>query len=89
MVALYPYTAQNSDELTFLKDDVITIISKDEPDWWRGQLGTAIGLFPVNYVQPLSQMDDRNNQCESLKLKSTFNIDANERHGASKIKLKL
>ena len=64
MIALYPYTAQNSDELTFVKDDVIVILSKDEPDWWRGQLGSAIGLFPVNYVQPLSHSAD--NQCKFL-----------------------
>jgi hypothetical protein len=53
MIAIYPYTAQNRDELTFVKDDVIRIISKDEPDWWRGELGSTTGLFPVNYVQPL------------------------------------
>lgn len=53
VIALYPYTAQNTDELTFVKDDVITIISKDEPDWWRGQLGSTVGLFPTNYVEPL------------------------------------
>ena len=60
VIALYHYTAQNSDELTFAKDDVITIISKDEPDWWRGQLGTQIGLFPTNYVEPI-------NQCKSTE----------------------
>ena len=64
MIALYPYTAQNTDELTFVKDDVITIISKDEPDWWRGQLGLSVGLFPVNYVQPLSQSENQENQCK-------------------------
>jgi hypothetical protein len=55
VIALYHYTAQNNDELTFTKDDVITIISKDEPDWWRGQLGSAVGLFPTNYVEPINQ----------------------------------
>ncbi|XP_021964596.1 intersectin-2 isoform X1 [Folsomia candida] len=54
VIALYPYTAQNSDELSFIKDDVIIVISKDEPDWWRGQIGGSVGLFPTNYVQPMS-----------------------------------
>ena len=55
VIALYPYTAQNSDELTFGKDDQITVISKDEPDWWKGQLGSATGMFPVNYVQNIQE----------------------------------
>ena len=62
MIALYPYTAQNRDELTFVKDDIIRVISKDEPDWWRGELGNSIGLFPVNYVKSLSQAENQENQ---------------------------
>lgn len=65
VIALYPYTAQNSDELTFVKDDVITVISKDEPDWWRGQIGTSVGLFPTNYVQGMSNTQGQDDlQCK-------------------------
>ncbi|XP_075217000.1 dynamin associated protein 160 isoform X2 [Lycorma delicatula] len=55
VVALYPYEALNEDELSFEKDDIITVIGRDEPAWWRGELKDATGLFPSNYVSPLSE----------------------------------
>ncbi|XP_070190790.1 intersectin-1-like isoform X2 [Littorina saxatilis] len=53
LVALYPYVAQNEDELSFEKDAVITVISRDNPDWWQGEVSGQTGLFPSNYVTPL------------------------------------
>lgn len=53
VIALYQYTAQNEDELSFEKDDTITILSKEEAAWWRGELNGVSGLFPSNYVAPL------------------------------------
>jgi hypothetical protein len=47
---MYSYEAQNSDELSFEKDEVITIISREDPSWWKGELQGATGLFPSNYV---------------------------------------
>lgn len=38
MVALFPYTAQNEDELSFLQGDVLIIIDREDPAWWRGEL---------------------------------------------------
>ena len=38
-VALYDYTAQQDDELGFQRGDVITILSRDHADWWKGELG--------------------------------------------------
>ncbi|XP_065226196.1 intersectin-2 isoform X2 [Planococcus citri] len=53
VIALYKYTALNPDELSFDKDDVIKMIAKEEPDWWKGELNGKVGLFPSNYVQTL------------------------------------
>lgn len=50
VIALYPYEALNEDELTFQKDDIISIIAKEEELWWRGELNGVMGLFPSNYV---------------------------------------
>lgn len=58
VVALYPYTAANPDELTFAKDDIISVTAREEEAWWRGELNGVSGLFPSNYVAPLRQ------QCE-------------------------
>ena len=54
VVALFDYTAQNDDELSFLKDSVINVISKDEASWWKGELNGQMGMFPANYITPLS-----------------------------------
>lgn len=53
VVALYPYTAANPDELSFLKDDIISVTAREEAAWWRGELNGVSGLFPSNYVAPL------------------------------------
>ncbi|XP_050442665.1 SH3 domain-containing kinase-binding protein 1 [Adelges cooleyi] len=52
-VALFPYEAVNSDELTLAEGDLITIISRDVEDkgWWKGELKGKVGVFPDNFVQ--------------------------------------
>lgn len=49
--AMYPYSALNDDELSFEPEDIISVLSRDEPDWWRGELNGITGLFPSNYVR--------------------------------------
>jgi len=58
VVALYKYQRQNPDELTFEKGCVINVISKAESDWWTGELNGQTGLFPSNYVVPLSSVSE-------------------------------
>ncbi|CAH3182444.1 unnamed protein product [Porites lobata] len=55
VLAMFPYTAQNSDELTFYKGSVINVVSK-EGEWWKGEMNGQTGMFPSNYVQPLSDL---------------------------------
>uniref|UniRef100_A0A8C4S294 Osteoclast-stimulating factor 1 n=1 Tax=Erpetoichthys calabaricus TaxID=27687 RepID=A0A8C4S294_ERPCA len=54
---LFPYEAQNEDELTIKEGDIITILWKDCTDagWWQGELNGKRGLFPDNFVKILSQ----------------------------------
>ncbi|XP_060069660.1 intersectin-1-like [Ylistrum balloti] len=54
VVALYPYTAQNDDELTFHNGSVINVISKDDANWWSGECNGQSGMFPSNYVDALT-----------------------------------
>ncbi|KAG7207393.1 hypothetical protein KM043_009047 [Ampulex compressa] len=54
VMALYPYQAQNEDELSFEKGDVITVLTKDGESWWKGELNGLSGVFPCNYVSPMS-----------------------------------
>jgi len=52
-MALYDYQAQQSDELSFVKGNIITVLSKEHPDWWMGELSGNAGIFPANFVGPL------------------------------------
>jgi hypothetical protein len=56
VLALYSYQSTSADELSFHKGSVISVISKDEGDWWKGELNGKVGLFPSNYVQPLDSL---------------------------------
>ena len=51
--AIYDYEARASDELSFKRHDIITVLSRDEEDegWYNGVLHGKTGLFPNNYVQ--------------------------------------
>lgn len=55
VMALYPYQAQNEDELSFEKGDVITVLAKEEEAWWRGELNGVSGVFPSNYVSSMCE----------------------------------
>ncbi|XP_065533400.1 SH3 domain-containing kinase-binding protein 1 isoform X2 [Lathamus discolor] len=52
---IFPYEAQNDDELTIREGDVVTLISKDCVDvgWWEGELNGRRGVFPDNFVKLL------------------------------------
>ncbi|XP_078322482.1 intersectin-1-like isoform X4 [Crassostrea virginica] len=60
VIALYPYSAQNDDELTFHKDSVINVISKEDADWWQGEVNGTVGMFPANYVGSLTSPPQEN-----------------------------
>ncbi|XP_054011520.1 osteoclast-stimulating factor 1-like [Hylaeus anthracinus] len=50
--ALYKYTAQNADELSFDEGEVLYVYDKNtEPNWWRAKCGNQDGLVPANYVE--------------------------------------
>ncbi|KAK0164640.1 hypothetical protein PV328_003243 [Microctonus aethiopoides] len=55
VMALYPHQAQNDDELSFDKGDVITVLAKQEEAWWKGELNGVCGIFPSNYVTPMCE----------------------------------
>ncbi|KAI8815352.1 SH3 domain-containing protein [Cladochytrium replicatum] len=48
--ALYDYTAQHSDELSFTEGTVLYVINKDDPSWWKCRANDKEGLVPSNYV---------------------------------------
>ncbi|XP_039982275.1 SH3 domain-containing kinase-binding protein 1 isoform X2 [Xiphias gladius] len=58
---LFPYEAQNEDELTIKEGEIINIITKDCADagWWMGEIGGRQGVFPDNFVKLLEVEKER------------------------------
>ncbi|XP_051737898.1 SH3 domain-containing kinase-binding protein 1 isoform X6 [Ctenopharyngodon idella] len=50
---IFPYEAQNEDELSIKEGDIVTIVNKECADagWWLGELNGKQGVFPDNFVK--------------------------------------
>ncbi|CAG8743870.1 45816_t:CDS:10, partial [Gigaspora margarita] len=78
-IALYDYTAQNDDEISFKEDDILYILENDDEEWWKAKLKIEksegdentqedqIGLVPSNYIQEA--------ECKSV-LKAVYDYEA-------------
>ena len=64
--ALYFYVGANSDELSFDKGELITLIEKVNEEWYKGKIGKSLGLFPANHVEIL--VDLPYESCNELHL---------------------
>lgn len=67
VIGMYDYTAQNDDELAFNKGQIINVLNKEDPDWWKGEVNGQVGLFPSNYVKLTTDMDP-SQQCKWASL---------------------
>ncbi|XP_029313737.1 SH3 domain-containing kinase-binding protein 1 isoform X2 [Cottoperca gobio] len=58
---LFPYEAQNEDELSLKEGEIINIITKECADagWWKGEIGGRQGVFPDNFVKLLEAEKER------------------------------
>ncbi|KAJ2503010.1 ESCRT-0 subunit protein hse1 [Coemansia sp. RSA 1972] len=54
--ALFDFAATESGELGFFKGDVIDVLDQKYRDWWKGELRGKHGIFPANFVQPMSDI---------------------------------
>nr|XP_014015332.1 unnamed protein product [Salmo salar] len=53
VVAIYDYTADKNDELSFMEGAIIYIIKKNDDGWFEGISSGVTGLFPGNYVESI------------------------------------
>lgn len=60
---MYDYTGANQEELSFSKGQLINILDKANPDWWKGEANGVMGLLPTNYVKMTTESDP-SQQCE-------------------------
>ncbi|XP_029824420.2 osteoclast-stimulating factor 1 [Ixodes scapularis] len=50
--ALYKYTAQQPDELSFEEGDLLYVFDMtSDPNWWKARCDRKSGLIPSNYVE--------------------------------------
>ena len=52
VIAIYDYSANRFDELSFQENAVIYVVKKNDDGWFEGVLNGITGLFPGNYVEP-------------------------------------
>ncbi|KAK0709814.1 hypothetical protein B0T26DRAFT_723155 [Lasiosphaeria miniovina] len=52
--ALFDFSPSEPGELEFKKGDVIAVLESVFKDWWRGSLKGKTGIFPLNYVEKLT-----------------------------------
>src|SRR6266487_699916 len=52
--ALFDFKPSEPGELQFRKGDVIAVLESVYKDWWKGSLRGQTGIFPLNYVEKLS-----------------------------------
>ncbi|XP_007519355.1 GRB2-related adapter protein 2 isoform X1 [Erinaceus europaeus] len=52
---LYDFEALEDDELELHCGEVIEVLDSSNPSWWTGRLYNRLGLFPANYVAPISR----------------------------------
>ncbi|XP_029926116.1 intersectin-1 isoform X1 [Myripristis murdjan] len=81
VIGMYDYVAQNDDELAFQKGQVITVLSKDDCDWWKGELNGREGLFPSNYVKLTTDTDPSTQWCADLHLLDMLSPMERKRQG--------
>ncbi|XP_074550476.1 abl interactor 2-like isoform X2 [Halichoeres trimaculatus] len=58
VVAIYDYTADKADELSFQEGAIIYVIKKNEDGWFEGVMNATTGLFPGNYVESIMHYAD-------------------------------
>ncbi|CAG8660532.1 5522_t:CDS:2, partial [Acaulospora morrowiae] len=77
-IALYDYSAQDSEEISFKEDDILYILENDDEEWWKAKLKIAneegeegadgpIGVVPSNYIQEA--------ECSAV-MKALYDYDA-------------
>ncbi|KAM8813062.1 intersectin-1 isoform 2-T2 [Rhynchonycteris naso] len=81
VIGMYDYTAQNDDELAFSKGQIINVLNKEDPDWWKGEVNGQVGLFPSNYVKLTTDMDPSQQWCSDLHLLDMLTPTERKRQG--------
>ncbi|CAG5896114.1 unnamed protein product [Menidia menidia] len=58
MVAIYDYSKDKDDELSFMEGAIIYVVKKNDDGWFEGVCSGVTGLFPGNYVESIMHYAD-------------------------------
>ncbi|XP_062236361.1 abl interactor 2b isoform X6 [Platichthys flesus] len=58
VVAIYDYSCDKEDELSFQEGAIIYVIKKNDDGWYEGVMNSTTGLFPGNYVESIMHYAD-------------------------------
>uniref|UniRef100_A0A3Q3M2C7 Abl-interactor 1a n=1 Tax=Mastacembelus armatus TaxID=205130 RepID=A0A3Q3M2C7_9TELE len=58
VVAIYDYTKDKDDELSFMEGAIIYVVKKNDDGWFEGVCNGVTGLFPGNYVESIMHYTD-------------------------------
>ncbi|XP_058295957.1 E3 ubiquitin-protein ligase SH3RF2 isoform X3 [Hylobates moloch] len=78
--------SENQDCLTFLKDDIITVISRVDENWAEGKLGDKVGIFPILFVEPnltARHLLEKNKGRQSSRTKNLSLVPSSSRSNTS------
>ncbi|KAM4633515.1 intersectin-2a isoform 2-T2 [Polymixia lowei] len=81
VIAMYDYTAANQDELSFSKGQLINVLDKTNPDWWKGEANGVTGLLPTNYIKMTTESDPSQQWCADLMTLDTMTPPERKRQG--------
>uniref|UniRef100_A0A8C4ZVF7 Intersectin 2a n=1 Tax=Gadus morhua TaxID=8049 RepID=A0A8C4ZVF7_GADMO len=81
VITMYDYTAANQDELSFSKGQLISVLDKTNPDWWKGEVNGVTGLLPTNYVKMTTESDPSQQWCADLMSLDSMTPQERKRQG--------
>ncbi|KKA27641.1 hypothetical protein TD95_001740 [Thielaviopsis punctulata] len=70
--AMYDFAPSEEGELEFKKGDIIAVLESVYKDWWRGSLRGQTGIFPLNYVEKLTDPTPEELQREAMMEAEVF-----------------
>lgn len=80
--ALYTYKGKRDTELSVKKGEILTLVKKDNADWWRVQQGDQVGFVPANHLKELEDGSEAGSSGGSRLLRSNSTMARSASSGA-------
>ncbi|XP_034878804.1 SH3 domain-containing protein 19 isoform X3 [Mirounga leonina] len=60
-VVLHDFPAEQADDLYLTSGEIVYLLEKIDPDWYRGRCRNQTGIFPANYVKVIIDIPEGGN----------------------------